>query len=139
MTRPELVASLFAFGANASPDGMIAGGARSPVFAAFGERCRAEYARLSPHPERWPQLLEALRPMWRSEPRFSARQMASVQAPTAIVDGEHDEIIRRDHTVLMSSQIAGARLVILPRVSHFAMLQDPDGFSRAVIGFLTAS
>ncbi len=139
MSRPERVTKLFAFGANASPDGMIAGGAGSRVFAAFAARCRDEYAALSPHPERWPQLLEALRPMWRNEPRFSARQMASVTAPTVIADGEHDEIIRRDHTVRMSRQIPGARLVILPQVSHFAMLQDPGQFNRAVIEFLTAS
>jgi pimeloyl-ACP methyl ester carboxylesterase len=138
MIRPEWVARLFAFGANASPDGMIGGGARSRVFAAFAARCRAEYAKLSPHPERWPQLVDGLRPMWRSEPRFSARQMASVQAPTAIADGDHDEIIRREHTAFMSRQIPGARLVILPQVSHFAMLQDPGGFNRAVIEFLAA-
>jgi pimeloyl-ACP methyl ester carboxylesterase len=137
MIRPERVAKLFAFGANASPDGMIGGGARSRVFAAFAERCRAEYAKLSPHPERWAQLLEALRPMWRTEPQFSVRQLAGVKAPTAIADGEHDEIIRRDHTVLMSRRIPGARLVILPQVSHFAMLQDPAGFNRAVIELLT--
>jgi pimeloyl-ACP methyl ester carboxylesterase len=137
MTRPERVTKLFAFGANASPDGMIAGGASSRVFATYGERCRAEYAKLSPHPERWTELLAGLRPMWRSEPQFSARQMAQVKAPTVIADGEHDEIIRREHTVLMARQIPGARLVILPQVSHFAMLQDPDGFNRAVIEFLT--
>ncbi len=139
MRRPQRVTTLFAFGANASPDGMIAGGARSRVFAAFAARCRDEYAQLSPHPEHWPQLLEGLRPMWRSEPRFSPRQMAGVRAPTTIADGEHDEIIRRDHTVLMSRQIPGARLVILPEVSHFAMLQDPGTFNRAVSGFLAAS
>jgi pimeloyl-ACP methyl ester carboxylesterase len=139
MSRPERVTRLFAFGANASPDGMIAGGARSRVFAAFAARCRDEYAELSPHPERWPQLVEGLRPMWRTEPRFSARQMASVTAPTTIADGEHDEIIRRDHTVLMARQIHGARLLILPQVSHFAMLQDPGGFNQAVTDFLTAT
>lgn len=139
MTRPERVTKLFAFGANASPGGMIAVGASSRVFAAYAERCRAEYAKLSPHPERWPQLLAGLRPMWRSEPHFSARQMAEVKAPTAIADGAYDEIIRREHTVLMSRQIPGSRLVILPRVSHFAMLQDPAQFNRAVMDFLTAA
>ena len=137
MTRPARVTKLFAFGGNSTPDGMIAGGARARVFAAYAERCRGEYAKLSAHPERWGQLLEGLRPMWRNEPRFSARQMASVQAPTAIADGEHDEIIRRDHTALMARQIPGAQLVILPQVSHFAMLQDPAGFHRAIAAFLT--
>jgi pimeloyl-ACP methyl ester carboxylesterase len=77
--------------------------------------------------------------MWRTEPRFSAQQMAAVKAPTTIVDGEHDEIIRREHTALMSRQIPGARLVMLPRVSHFAMLQDPGEFNRALLDFLTVT
>jgi pimeloyl-ACP methyl ester carboxylesterase len=38
----------------------------------------------------------------------------------------------------MSRQIPAARLVILPRASHFAMLQDPGAFNRALIDFLAA-
>jgi pimeloyl-ACP methyl ester carboxylesterase len=38
----------------------------------------------------------------------------------------------------MSHQIPGARLLILPRVSHFAMLRDPAQFNRALIDFLAA-
>jgi pimeloyl-ACP methyl ester carboxylesterase len=139
MTRPDRVTKLFAFGANSSVDGLNGSGLKSRVFASYVERCRAEYAQLSPHPERWPQLLDGLRPMWRTEPRFSARQLANVKVSTAISDGEYDEIIKRDHTVLMSREIPRARLVILPQVSHFAMLQNPGQFNRAVIDFLTTA
>ena len=38
----------------------------------------------------------------------------------------------------MAKTIPGATLVILPQVSHFAMLQDPDGYTRAVLGFIDA-
>ena len=138
MTRPERVTKLFAFGANSSLDGLKSGGARSRVFAAFSERCKTEYAGLSPRPERWPQLLDGLRAMWRREPTFSAQQMARIKSSTAIVDGEYDEIIKRDHTERMAREIPGAKLVIEPRVSHFAMLQDPAQFNRALIDFLGA-
>jgi pimeloyl-ACP methyl ester carboxylesterase len=37
----------------------------------------------------------------------------------------------------MSRQIPGARLVMLPRVSHFAMLQNPTQFNDALLDFLT--
>ena len=138
MTKPDRVTKLFAFGGNASLDGLKAGGARSPVFAEYARRCRAEYAQLSPHPERWPQLLDGLRVMWRTEPNFTRRDLAAIKAPTTISDGEHDEIIRRDHTEAIARGIPNARLVMLPGVSHFAMLQDPGQFNRALTAFLSA-
>jgi pimeloyl-ACP methyl ester carboxylesterase len=38
----------------------------------------------------------------------------------------------------MSLAILHARLVMLPGVSHFAMLQDPGQFNRALTAFLAA-
>ena len=61
-----------------------------------------------------------------------------MKVPTAIADGEYDEIIKRDHTERMARIIPSARLVILPEVSHFAMLQNPVQFNKSVIEFLTA-
>jgi pimeloyl-ACP methyl ester carboxylesterase len=137
MTRPERVARLFCFGANSTLDGMKPHGARSPVFVAYAQRCQAEYRQLSPSPEKWPQLVDGLRAMWRSQPSFTRQQLARITAPTAVSDGDYDEIIRREHTVTMSRQIPGARLVMLPRVSHFAMLQNPAQFNAALLDFLT--
>jgi pimeloyl-ACP methyl ester carboxylesterase len=76
--------------------------------------------------------------MWRTESNFSTRDLAAVKAATTISDGEHDEIIKRDHTEKMSLAILHARLVMLPGVSHFAMLQDPVQFNRALTAFLAA-
>lgn len=36
----------------------------------------------------------------------------------------------------MASLIPGAKLNILPGVSHFAMLQKPEEFNAAVLAFL---
>jgi pimeloyl-ACP methyl ester carboxylesterase len=138
MTKPDRVSRLFAFGANTSAEGLQANGASSPVFARFARRCQAEYVLLSPHPERWPRLLDGLRMMWRTEPNFSKRDLAAVKTATTISDGERDEIIKRDHTEKMSLAIPRARLVVLPGVSHFAMLQDPGQFNQALTTFLTA-
>jgi pimeloyl-ACP methyl ester carboxylesterase len=136
MTRPARVARLFAFGANSTPDGLKPHGARTPVFAAYAQRCRTEYRQLSPRPGKWPQLVDGLRAMWRSQPTFSNEQLAAIAAPTAVSDGEYDEIIKREHTEAMARQIPGARLVMLPRVSHFAMLQNPTQFNAALLDFL---
>jgi pimeloyl-ACP methyl ester carboxylesterase len=136
MTRPDRLTRLFAFGGNTTPAGLEPNGARSPLFVAYAQRCRAEYLQLSPRPEKWPQLLAGLRAMWRSQPAYSRAELGHVAVPTAICDGEHDEIIRREHNAAMVRQISGARLVMLPRVSHFAMLQNPAQFTAAVLDFL---
>ena len=136
ISRPERVSRLFAFGANSSRDGLKANGSKTRVFAAFSQRCKAEYPLLSPHPERWPKLMDGMRVVWRTEPSFTKPMLAGVKLPVTISDGEYDEIIKRDHTEKMAHTIPGARLVILPRVSHFAMLQDPAQFNRALLDFL---
>jgi pimeloyl-ACP methyl ester carboxylesterase len=53
-----------------------------------------------------------------------------------IVDGDHDEAIKREHTEYMASAIPGAGLLILPNASHFAFIQDPAFFNAAVLSFL---
>lgn len=136
MKDPERVARLFAFGANSSLGGMIPNGARSKTFVAYGNRCKREYATLSRHPERWPQLVQGLRAMWRTEPNFSERDLAAVKAPTTISDGEHDEIIKRNDTERMHRTITGSQLAVLPAVSHFAMLQDPGQFNARLDEFM---
>lgn len=138
MTRPDRVAKLFAFGANSTPAGMKPSGARAGVFPAYAARCRAEYAELSPNPEKWPQLVEGLSPMWRSEPNYPDQKLARITAPTAIADGAYDEIIKPEHTRHMAAVIPGARIAIVPNTSHFAMLQDPAAFNRALLDFLLA-
>jgi pimeloyl-ACP methyl ester carboxylesterase len=136
MTKPDVASRLFAFGANSSLDGLKANGARSGVFATYSRRCRSEYALLSPRPERWNELMEGLRVMWRSEPRFTKEALATIRVPTAISDGQYDEIIKREHTEHMAFAIPGAKLFIQPAVSHFAMLQNPAQFNQTVIEFL---
>lgn len=105
---------------------------------AYARRTKAEYAILSPHPERWPLLVDGLRAMWRSEPSFTKQNLAEIKVPIAVVDGEYDEIIKREHTEFMAHAIPGAKLLILPAVSHFAMLQDPERFTEVLTAFLAA-
>ena len=123
IAKSDRVSKLFAFGANCCVGGLKKHGAKSPVFEAFVKRCAAEYAVMSPAPEKWPQLLSGLRRMWRSEPEFTEQMLAMIKTPTAICDGEYDEIIQREETERMSREIPNARLIIQPQVSHFAMLQ----------------
>ena len=136
MRKPELVARLFAFGANISLDGMKAGGGRTPVFAAYSSRCKAEYRTLSPDPDKWSKLVDGLRAMWRSELHITKRKLAAIKCPTTICVGQYDEIMRLEHAQEIARAIPGARFVLQPGVSHFAMLQNPQQFNEALSDFL---
>jgi pimeloyl-ACP methyl ester carboxylesterase len=134
--HPERVTALFAFGANADPSGVRPTGS-SPVLAAYLARARREFAALSPTPSGFDDLRAAMARMWAAEPRFTPDQLHAIRAPTLIVGAEYDELIRRAHPAWIASQIPEAHALILAGVSHFAFLQDPDGFNAALLRFLS--
>ena len=101
-------------------------------------RCKSEYKQLSPFPEKWSQLVTGLGGMWRTEPNFTKQKLGSLKVPTTISDGDHDEIIKLEHTKRIAGEIPRAQLAIQHEVSHFAMLQNPTQFNKAVIDFLGA-
>ena len=134
--HPDALARLFAFGANADLTALNEGFDTTPAFAAYLKRVPGEYRRLSRTPADWASFDAAVGKMWSTEPTFTAEQLASIRTPTTVADGEHDEAIRPEHLRYLSATIPGAHLVLLPGVSHFAMLQDPAAFDAAVLAFL---
>ena len=136
LNHPDRLAGLFAFGANADASGGQEGFDKSPVFAAYLRRVPDEYRRLSPTPDQWDSFSAAIGKMWDTQPAFTADQLRSIKVPVVIADGGYDEAILPKHTRYMASSIPGARLVILPNVSHFAMLQNPHEFAAVVLEFL---
>lgn len=82
-------------------------------------------------------LAVAVRGMQKDEPGYSTADLATINGPRiAIADGDHDEFITRAHTDYLAKTIPGARLIILPGVSHFAPWQAPEAFNKSVIDFL---
>lgn len=136
MNHPGRIGRLFAFGANSTLAGLKKGFDTNPTFAAYIERAGQEYAQLSQTPTEYDDFLNQVGAMWGSQPNWSAADLARIKTPVMIADGEHDEAIRREHTEELARQVPGAELLILPGVSHFAMLQDPALFNRAVVDFL---
>jgi pimeloyl-ACP methyl ester carboxylesterase len=135
--HPERVTKLFAFAANSEPSGVKDVG-KSPVFTRFIARAQKEYERLSPAPDQYKQFLDEITKMWATQPDFTAKQLQAISVPTWIVDGDHDEAIKRENTLFMAKQIPGARLLIQPDVSHFSFLQNPRRFNRDLLRFLRA-
>jgi pimeloyl-ACP methyl ester carboxylesterase len=134
--HPERLTGLFAFAANSDPSGVKDVG-KSPVFTAFTDRAAREYETLSPTPKEFKAFLANITNMWATEPHFADPQLSGITVPTWIVDGDHDEAIKRENTDHMAGLIPGAGELILPEVSHFAFLQDPVQFNQAVLHFLT--
>ncbi|HUN76500.1 MAG TPA: alpha/beta hydrolase [Steroidobacteraceae bacterium] len=132
---PERVTQLFAFAANSDPSG-VKDVSKSAVFTGFIARARREYEELSPTPRDYDAFLAQITKMWATQPHFGARELEGIKVPTWIVDADHDEAIERANTLFMADHIRGSGLLILPEVSHFAFLQDPELFDAAVLAFL---
>ncbi|MBP5103392.1 alpha/beta fold hydrolase [Pseudomonas protegens] len=136
MRYPLRVGKVFAYAANTQTSGVKEGVENNPTFAAYIERAGQEYTRLSPTPKEYPAFVEQIGHMWASQPNWSDADLAKIKTPVLIVDGDHDEAIKREHTEYMAQAIPGAGLLILPNVSHFAFLQDPGLFNAALEHFL---
>ena len=137
MQRPERVTRVFAFAANSDPSGVLDVRA-NPVFKAFITRAGQEYAHLSPTPGDYAGFDAAVEKLWADQPHFSAAQLGGLHLPVWIADGDHDEAIKRSDTDYMAQAIPNAREAILPGVSHFAVLQNPELFADMVERFLSA-
>jgi pimeloyl-ACP methyl ester carboxylesterase len=135
---PERLTRVFAFAANMDPSGVKPGADRNPTFAHFGVEAAAIYRRISPSPNGFHDFDAAVEHMWDVEPNYTAADLARITTPTAIVDGDHDEAIKRAHTNYLARSIPGARLIILKDTSHFAFVQAPERFNRAMLAFIDA-
>lgn len=136
INHPGRLHRLFAYGANTDLSGVYANADKAPLVIAFEARAKKEYRQLSPTPDDWDSFLAVMGHMWSTEPDFTAGQLRSIRVPTTIADGEYEEIIRPQHTRYIAATIPNAKLIILPNVSHFAILQDPAAFNAAVLNFL---
>jgi pimeloyl-ACP methyl ester carboxylesterase len=136
MRRPDRVGRIFAFGANTSKSALKDDFDQNPVFAAYIKRAGEEYARISSTPTEYEAFLGQISKMWATEPEWSDAQLKTIRSPVMIADGEHDEGIKREHAEYMAATIPGARLLIMPQLSHFAFLQDPERFNNALLQFL---
>jgi len=135
---PDRLTGVYAFAANMDPSGVKPDMESNPTFARAEARGARDYALLSPTPGDFAAFRKAIETMWQTEPNYTADQLAKIATPVAIVDGDHDEAIEPEHTRYLARSIPGAKLIFLPGVSHFAMLQNPALFNAAMLGFLRA-
>jgi pimeloyl-ACP methyl ester carboxylesterase len=118
-------------------NGVMPGVANLPIFSGLIEQATNDYKRLSPTPNDFSAFSDAMFKMLTTQPNYTAADLAKIKGPAiAIADGDHEEIIKRDYAAYLAHNIPGARLIILPGVSHFAPVQNPSLFNAAMVGFL---
>jgi pimeloyl-ACP methyl ester carboxylesterase len=137
--HPERVKALVAFGANISPEGY------QDSFLEYVRNATVDdiklmvgntYLEMMPDPERLPIILEKLRTLYLTEPNFTSKELATITAPTLILDGQNETVIRLDHPQTILESIPNAQLVILPNVGHSAITENPTTWNNAVLDFL---
>lgn len=136
--HPERLDKLFAQAANTKVEGVKSDVMENKTFAAYIDRSGEVYKKISPTPNEYDAFVKQISDMWASQPNWPDSDLQSIKVPTAIVLGDHDEAVDRTHTEYIAKTVPGAKLIILKDVSHFAMLQDPAGYTKAVRDFFAA-
>jgi pimeloyl-ACP methyl ester carboxylesterase len=133
--HPTRAAGVFFFACNMDPSGT-----KEIEFTPVLKRCFGrhveDYQTLSATPDQFEMFSDAVGLMQRTQPNYSAEDLARISVPVAIVQAEHDEFIKREHAEYLARTIPGAEFIFLPGVSHFAPLQRPELFNRAMLGFV---
>ncbi|MBS1598847.1 MAG: alpha/beta hydrolase [Bacteroidetes bacterium] len=70
------------------------------------------------------------------EPNIRLEQLHAIKCPALIVGGDHD-VIRTEHTVIISQNIPHAYLWILPNSGHNTLVEHRDDFDKKVDDFFS--
>ncbi|NKC03447.1 alpha/beta fold hydrolase [Brucella haematophila] len=124
MRYPERLKSLFAQAANVTPEGNTG----------YIE-ARAE-GRPIPELRHYESIDKEIHALWANEPNYTDEDLSQISVRTAIVIGDHDTAITREHTEFIASQIPGAELIILPDSGHGVPVENPRLYAHTVLKFI---
>lgn len=91
---------------------------------------------LSPDgPEHFPVFYDKVIRMWRVEPEIPLADLARIDAPTLILQGD-DDAVRVEHSALLARTIPHTQLAVVPGASHACPIEKPDLVNRLILDFL---
>ena len=134
--HPQRINKLLAYGANFNNSGLKPGPFDSVSGSKYFAMVSKRYQDISPTPNDFQKMTKALGKMYDKEPDIKPEELKTIKAPTLIVDGEYEQFITTEHTRKLASLIPGAKLVIMPNVSHGGPVQDPQHFHEVVMQLL---
>jgi pimeloyl-ACP methyl ester carboxylesterase len=135
MKAPARVAGVYFFACTMDPSG-VKEIEPNPILDRCLSRHAKDYAQLSATPDQFKAFMEAVSLMMSTQPNCTADDLAQISVPVAIVHSEHDEFIKREHAEYLARSIPNAERIDLSGVSHFAPLQRPELFNKAMLAFL---
>jgi pimeloyl-ACP methyl ester carboxylesterase len=62
-------------------------------------------------------------------------KLPTINIPTLILFGAHDQVVPSENATLLAQKIAGSQVVIFPEAGHFFPIEIPEAASEAVINF----
>lgn len=147
MRHKHKIKRIFAFGPNFQPDQAIPDAAKTvPFVSDLVNRMKEEYQLISPTPEKFDSFkakviaMQATSPTW-TEEDFARIGLNSTNRhhsfPLWIVTGDSEELIQGWVAKRISDKIQRSVYLVLPNVSHFAPLQDPESFNNALNQWLS--
>lgn len=68
----------------------------------------------------------------------TADRLAKIFPPTLIVAGDEDKVFPTPHVRQLADGIAGAELVVMPKVGHSPLVEDPAAFNDALDAFVAS-
>lgn len=132
MKNPDHLTRVIAHAANVTVDGVKSDVMENKTFSDYINRAGDYYKKLSSTPTEYDAFVTQISAMWMSQPAWTPEMLGKITVPVTVVIGDHDEAVKREHTEQMAKDIPGSKLVILKDASHFAMLQDPDGYNAMI-------
>lgn len=65
------------------------------------------------------------------------RWLHRISAPTLVLWGESDRIVRPEYGRTFQQAIPGAQFQLIPAAGHYPYLEQPEAFAAAVTAFLS--
>ncbi|HVU60120.1 MAG TPA: alpha/beta hydrolase [Mycobacteriales bacterium] len=137
MRRPDLVDRMVLIGQYFNSSGKVPGSTllsmiASPEAEGF---LRGMYDPYSPDgPEHFAVVRDKLLAMFGSEPEIDLADLASVTAPTLVLQGDRDEVTLA-HSAEVADRLPDGRLAVIPG-SHGLPIEQPKVVNELLVGFL---
>lgn len=134
----ERLRKLVLYGGLARANSAVPEPVMTPGFEAAVARLSADQLHLSPQPERFAEMEDALFSLYAIAPNFPDDELRGITTPALVLDGAEEELILPGEPERMAALIPGAKLRIMPGTGHFAPFEQPQEFNRIVLEFLGA-
>jgi len=128
LQHQERLSALILVGANLDPQGLSTGARAWIQLHVLG------YSLAKPF---WPQAKDRcqLMRLMLEHPHIQPQHLAKINVPTLVITGQRD-VIRDEHSQLITSSLPQARRVNIAGAGHFVMRDAPAAFDAAVYEFL---